>query len=83
MAPGLSSPQTASKRSGKPLKTPRFARLGDDLHGHYLDVHQGPVVAVRLRLLDVLHHVHALQHAAEDRVLAVQPGARDRSDLGT
>lgn len=46
----------------------------------YLDLFHGLVIAVRLGLLDVQHHVCALDHAPKHRVLVVEPWGRDRCD---
>mmetsp|Transcript_92567 Transcript_92567/g.215086 ORF Transcript_92567/g.215086 Transcript_92567/m.215086 type:complete len:315 (+) Transcript_92567:573-1517(+) len=39
-----------------------------------------PVVAIGWCLLDILHHVHALQDTAKDRVLVVEPRTRNGGD---
>ena len=49
----------------------------DDLNSQDLDVYQGLVVAIARRLLDVLYHIHTLQHTSKDGVLVVlQVGCR-------
>ena len=52
--------------------------------GHFTDndILFGAVVAIGLDALNLVHHIHAFQHFAEDGVLAVQVGRAAHGGVG-